>query len=101
MLPTAKLRRRKRPSGSIGWSVRASQTMKPANMRGADREREEDGRVAPAAQRLLDQPEGHPREAERAQRRPHHVDARVRVALATFGHRAEDDEERDAGRSGR
>ena len=31
MLPIAKLRRRKRPSGSIGWSVRASQAMKPAN----------------------------------------------------------------------
>jgi hypothetical protein len=66
----------------------------PGEQRRARHEWHGHGRIAPAAQGLLDQPERDPGEAKRAQKGADHVHARVGVALPARGHGAHDQDQR-------
>ena len=80
---TAKLRRRNRSSGSIGCGVRSSWTMNAPNSATPPSSGRRRRGLAPAVQRLLDQPEREARQAQRAQHRADDVEphAAARAAL--------------------
>ena len=89
MFAKLKLRRRKRPSGSIGCGARSSQTRNSREDRDAAEQRATRmSGIGEAALRLLDQGEHGPGEPERAEHAAEHVDAgpgagRLRRGTAT------------------